>query len=203
MYRTPPDADQDGRRHAGREEFRQVEQRSAAQGDVDGHVQPARGVGPQEPEQHAKDCPGPDHPEQQDRLGPLQQAPGQRCVAAGDDQHDVGVVQPFEDHLHAGGPVAAVIDGADAEKQNPGGGVDGGGDLAVRRRCDQDTRTMPAARASGAATVWIQPRHLGLIIRSSASRTAASSTGLALSAPGARPPSGSGSSCLQNILRRR
>jgi hypothetical protein len=37
---------------------------------------------------------------------------------------------------------------------------------------------MPAARASGAVTVWIQPRHFGLIISSSASLAAASSTAL-------------------------
>ena len=171
---------------AGGEEVRQVEQRAAAQGNVDGHIEPARRVGPQEPEQHAKDGPGPDQPEQQHRRGPLQQAPGQRCVAAGDDQHDVGVVQPFQHHLHARGPVAAVVDGADAEQQNAGEGVDGGRDLAVRRGC-QDTSTMPAARASGAVTVWIQPRHLGLIVSSSAMRTAASSTGLGPVLRGARP----------------
>ena len=127
-----PDADQDGRRDAGGEELRQVEQRSAAEGDVDGHVQPARGVGPQEAEQDAENRAGPDDPEQQDGLGLLQQRPGKRRVAAGDDQHDVGVVQPFEDHLDAGGPVSPVVDGADSEKQHARGGVDGRGDLAVR-----------------------------------------------------------------------
>ena len=38
------------------------------------------------------------------------------------------------------------------------------------------TRTIPAARANGAVTVWIHPRHLGLIVSSSAMRAAASST---------------------------
>ena len=138
MYRMPAEADEEGRGHAGREEVGQVEQRAAAQGNVDGHIEPARRVGPQEPEQHAKDGAGPDQPEQQHRRGPLQQAPGQRCIAAGDDQHDVGMVQPFQHHLHARGPVAAVVDGADAEQQNTGEGVDGGRDLAVRRRCQSD-----------------------------------------------------------------
>src|SRR6476620_8433892 len=54
-------------------------------------------------------------------------------------------------------------------------------------------RTIPAARATGAVTVWIQPRHFGLRVSSSAMRAAASSTavGSAFEGYGAPdPPSG-------------
>src|SRR3954453_22607849 len=50
------------------------------------------------------------------------------------------------------------------------------------------TRTIPAARAKGAVTVWIQPRHLGLMVSSSAMRAAASSTALGSAFDGSGPP---------------
>ena len=75
------------------------------------------------------------------------------------------------------------------EQQDAGEGVDGGRDLAVRSGCQND-QDVPAARASGAVTVWIQPRHLGLIISSSAMRTAAPSTALGCGPGAPALPSG-------------
>lgn len=56
------DADQDGGGDAGSEEVRQIEQCATAKGNVDGHVEPAWSVRPEQSEQDSKGCPAPDQP---------------------------------------------------------------------------------------------------------------------------------------------
>lgn len=111
-------------------EVGQEEDGRPAHRDVAGRVEPARGADPEDPEEDAGQGGAPDAPQQPLPLAAGQEKHGQRGVGARDDQEDVGVIQPSQDAVHPGAPVAPVVQRADAEQQAGCQNVDAAGDPA-------------------------------------------------------------------------
>ncbi len=161
--RVEPAADDDeheDRRVAVGDEVVEVEHRRPAERDVDRGVEPPGRALPEQPEQDAGRGAAPGDREQARPGAALQHHQGERRVAAGDEQEDVGVVEPLQGRPGAGAPGAAVVDRGHGEEQSA---VSANTTLPTRVAAvgDSTMSTMPAARVSGAVTACSQPRSLG------------------------------------------
>ena len=138
----PARRDQDGGADPGLDRDRREAQRAdPADGEVDDHGDPLRGVYPDQLDDDPGDRSGPDRDEERRRKRPLHDEERKRGHGAGDQQEDHGVIEAAHPLARRRpSPVDAVIERTRPEQRRKRGSVDRGGQgrLAVGRGPDQD-----------------------------------------------------------------
>ena len=96
----------------------QVEDCSPPQCAVEGDVEPAGSVNPTNPHKSGEEGSTPDEGEKDDRLTLAQEEDGEGGVGAGDQNGDIGVVDPAPKRPVPGLPLHPVVEGATGEQSD-------------------------------------------------------------------------------------
>lgn len=119
------------------EQLRHDEDRGPAQRQIEHGVEPARRAHPEHPEQHARQRAAPDDAQHGHPGHPVQGQQGEGRISPGNDQIDVGVIDPAQELGQLRAERAAVIGGRNAEQQRRRECVDGGGHTGLQRRAER------------------------------------------------------------------
>ncbi len=109
-------------------ERRQEEDRRPAECDIERDIEPARCAHPCDPDEGEGESADPDEKEEDDRLILIQQEDGKGGVGAGNQEGDIGVIDPAPDQLGLRLPGDPVIEGATGKERDRSQGEDPQGD---------------------------------------------------------------------------